>query len=44
MVRWLEAMAARPAVARGMALALEKRQALQKDREAMRGMFKDAKT
>ncbi|MEC9196481.1 MAG: glutathione S-transferase N-terminal domain-containing protein [Pseudomonadota bacterium] len=43
MARWLEAMAARPAVARGMALALEKRQALQKDREAMRGMFKDAK-
>ena len=43
MARWLEAMAARPAVARGMALALEKRQTLQKDREAMRGMFKDAK-
>ncbi|PRY91283.1 glutathione S-transferase N-terminal domain-containing protein [Donghicola tyrosinivorans] len=43
MARWLEAMASRPAVARGMALALEKRQALQKDREAMRGMFKDTK-
>lgn len=40
--RWLEELAARPAVAKGMALHLDKRQALQANKAAVQGMFKPA--
>jgi GST-like protein len=40
--RWLEELAARPAVAKGMALYLDKRQALQANKAAVQGMFKPA--
>ncbi|NVO23836.1 glutathione S-transferase family protein [Donghicola mangrovi] len=36
---WLDDLAARPAVQRGMALHLDKRQALQADKTAIQGMF-----
>ena len=40
--RWLEELAARAAVAKGMALHLDKRQALQANKAAVQGMFKPA--
>lgn len=40
--RWLDELAARPAVATGMALHLDKRQALQANKAAVQGMFKSA--
>ena len=40
--RWLDELAARPAVAKGMALHLDKRQALQANKAAVQGMFKPA--